>query len=82
MPPSQRTRRSYVETDAQITEDHREGKDKLVITRASARAVYYALFDTLHAEKAREHEEPDIERLERVLKRMGDIGWPLTEGGD
>lgn len=80
--PSQRTRRSLKETDAEITADHAEGKCVLNITHASARAVYYALFDTLHAGEIREHGEPDLERLERVLVRMSDIGWPRPEGGD
>lgn len=70
------------ETDARITEDHREGRAIINITRASARAVYYALFDTLHAGVIREHEEPDLERLGCVLQRVADIGWPAAEDGD
>lgn len=71
-----RTRRPLDETFAQVNEDHREGKDKLTITRATARAIYYVIWDLLHADEPREHDEADLERLERVLTNTSSIGWP------
>jgi hypothetical protein len=62
-----------------IAEDHCEGKDKLVITRATARALYYALYDTVHAGRVRAHEKDDLERLERLISRVANIGWPHKE---
>lgn len=64
------------ELDAQIQADHAEGKEKVTLTRASARAVYYAVFDVLHALESREHEPHDLARLGRVLSQMSRVGWP------
>lgn len=67
------------ECDVQIKADHAEGKEKITLTRASARALYYALWDTLYAESPREHESHDIARLERMHSRLSSIGWPLPD---
>ena len=64
------------EMDAQINEDHAEGKEKITLTRASARAIYYAVFDVLHALEPREHDPHDLARLGRVLSQVSHLGWP------
>lgn len=67
------------ETDAQITADHREGKEKVVLTRATARAIYYTLWDLLYEDAPRDHEPHDLARLNRLMPTMSDVGWPHEE---
>jgi hypothetical protein len=62
--------------DAQIQVDHREGKEQIAMTRATARALYYALYDTLYRVAGREHDPHDVLRLGRAMTRFASIGWP------
>lgn len=84
-PPSGRdgftiaSRRSLGEVMQQIDADHREGRESVVLTRAMARALYFALWDTLYEPKPRDHEQADLERLQRLMSTAGSVGWPLGE---
>jgi hypothetical protein len=76
MPPSQRERRSIEQMDTQIEADHAEGLEQMGVTRATARALYFALYDLLIAGEQRHHAEADLERLERLFTHVALVGWP------
>jgi len=69
------------ETSAAINADHVEGREQITVTRATARALYFALFDTLNVVAGREYEPQDALRLERALTTFAGIGWPLEADG-
>jgi hypothetical protein len=73
-------RPSIDETDEQIGKDHAEGKATVSMTRATARALYFALYDTLNVTAGRDHEPHDVLRMERVMHRFADVGWPAETG--
>lgn len=59
---------------AMIDEDHREGGEEIHLTRAGARALYYAVWDTVHG-TSREHTPEDLHRLQLALSNLGRVGW-------
>jgi hypothetical protein len=64
------------EADAMIRADHAEGGEKVHLTRAEARAIYYAIWDATHGLEPREHTLEDLNRLQLAQSEIGRVGWP------
>lgn len=66
----------FDEALAMIERDHAEGAEEVTMSRARARALYYAVWDATHNIPPREHTPEDLHRLQLAMSDLGRVGWP------